>query len=96
MHETIGRCDLCGLVDHHLRQGLCPTCREKHPDRPPVERMLTAAAALIPVAQAAAETGLLTARMERKVRRAIDEWKAALSDVEEALGYEAAWPEVRR
>jgi hypothetical protein len=25
--EKIGRCDLCGLFDHHLIGGECPTCR---------------------------------------------------------------------
>ena len=29
-HESIGRCDLCGEVDHHLRQGACPGCRNKY------------------------------------------------------------------
>lgn len=24
--EYIGRCELCGLVDHHLRDGACPNC----------------------------------------------------------------------
>jgi hypothetical protein len=27
--ETIGRCDLCGVVDHHLIEGECPKCRLK-------------------------------------------------------------------
>lgn len=27
--ETIGRCEWCGLVDHHLVDGECPACREK-------------------------------------------------------------------
>lgn len=25
--ETIGRCELCGLVDHHLVEAECPRCR---------------------------------------------------------------------
>ncbi|OIO66910.1 MAG: hypothetical protein COS35_07435 [Zetaproteobacteria bacterium CG02_land_8_20_14_3_00_50_9] len=25
--ETIGRCELCGLIDHHLIDGECPACR---------------------------------------------------------------------
>ncbi|MDX8402098.1 MAG: hypothetical protein R8K47_05650 [Mariprofundaceae bacterium] len=24
--EKIGRCDLCGLIDHHLIGGECPAC----------------------------------------------------------------------
>ena len=28
----IGNCDLCGLVDHHLVDGLCPMCRAKFPN----------------------------------------------------------------
>lgn len=27
--ETIGRCDGCTLIDHHLIDGLCPVCRNK-------------------------------------------------------------------
>lgn len=27
--ERIGACDWCGAVDHHLVEGLCPTCRPK-------------------------------------------------------------------
>lgn len=27
--EPIGRCDLCGLVDHHLVAGVCSGCRSK-------------------------------------------------------------------
>lgn len=26
---TIGRCEICGLVDHNLIAGLCPLCDEK-------------------------------------------------------------------
>ncbi len=25
--ETIGECELCGDVDHHLVEGVCPACR---------------------------------------------------------------------
>jgi len=28
LKEKIGRCDLCGLIDHHLIGGECPTCRD--------------------------------------------------------------------
>jgi len=28
--KTIGRCDACGVTDHHLRQGLCPSCENKY------------------------------------------------------------------
>ncbi len=27
--EKIGRCDLCGLIDHHLIGGACPACRAR-------------------------------------------------------------------
>lgn len=27
--ETIGTCELCGVTDHHLIEGVCPTCRPK-------------------------------------------------------------------
>ena len=27
--ETIGNCELCGLLDHHLVFGVCPICRDK-------------------------------------------------------------------
>lgn len=27
--ETIGTCELCGATDHHLIEGVCPTCRTK-------------------------------------------------------------------
>jgi hypothetical protein len=27
--EAIGTCELCGLTDHHLVDGVCPTCRPK-------------------------------------------------------------------
>lgn len=27
--ETIGVCELCGEVDHHLVEGVCPGCRPK-------------------------------------------------------------------
>lgn len=27
--ESIGPCEACGLVDHHLVLGLCPGCRDK-------------------------------------------------------------------
>lgn len=27
--SAIGRCDLCGPVDHHLREGVCHACRSK-------------------------------------------------------------------
>lgn len=27
--ETIGRCEWCGLVSHHLIAGECPTCRAR-------------------------------------------------------------------
>lgn len=27
--ERIGECELCGLTDHHLVDGICPTCRPK-------------------------------------------------------------------
>lgn len=26
---TIGACDWCGVVDHHLVEGECPTCRRR-------------------------------------------------------------------
>ena len=26
--ERIGRCDLCGVVDHHLVDGECASCRD--------------------------------------------------------------------
>ncbi len=26
---TIGTCELCGVTDHHLVDGLCPPCKEK-------------------------------------------------------------------
>lgn len=29
MTETIGTCDVCGATDHHLVEGLCPTCQPK-------------------------------------------------------------------
>lgn len=32
--ETIGRCEACGLVDHHLQRGLCPDCKLKAIDYP--------------------------------------------------------------
>ena len=28
-NEMIGRCDLCGLIDHHLFEGACGNCRTK-------------------------------------------------------------------
>lgn len=28
--ERIGECELCGLVDHHLRDGACPSCAAKY------------------------------------------------------------------
>jgi len=28
-HEHIGPCELCGTVDHHLIEGVCPVCRPK-------------------------------------------------------------------
>jgi hypothetical protein len=28
--ETIGRCELCGLTDHHLVLGECAQCRERY------------------------------------------------------------------
>ncbi len=34
-HESIGRCELCGLVDHHLIKGVCPVCRDRfRPESP--------------------------------------------------------------
>lgn len=27
--EKIGRCEVCGIVDHHLVGGLCPGCRPR-------------------------------------------------------------------
>ncbi len=27
--ERIGPCEICGLTDHHLVDGICPTCRPK-------------------------------------------------------------------
>lgn len=27
--ECIGRCEWCGVVDHHLLQGECPNCRRR-------------------------------------------------------------------
>lgn len=27
--ERIGTCELCGLTDHHLVDGVCPTCRPR-------------------------------------------------------------------
>lgn len=27
--ETIGECEICGLTDHHLVGGVCPTCQPK-------------------------------------------------------------------
>lgn len=27
--ERIGRCDWCGLVDHHLVDGICASCADK-------------------------------------------------------------------
>jgi len=27
--ETIGDCEVCGIVDHHLVSGECPRCRGK-------------------------------------------------------------------
>ena len=30
MSDTIGPCEDCGLVDHHLVEGLCAECRAKY------------------------------------------------------------------
>lgn len=27
--EKIGACELCGVTDHHLIEGVCPACRPK-------------------------------------------------------------------
>lgn len=27
--ERIGTCELCGLTDHHLVDGVCPTCQPR-------------------------------------------------------------------
>jgi len=27
--ETIGECEVCGIVDHHLVAAECPQCRER-------------------------------------------------------------------
>lgn len=32
--ERIGRCELCGLVDHHLVEGECLSCRRRYGERP--------------------------------------------------------------
>jgi len=29
-NASIGRCDLCGLVDHYLVEGACPPCRVRY------------------------------------------------------------------
>ncbi|MEX2524467.1 MAG: hypothetical protein WD750_05885 [Gammaproteobacteria bacterium] len=29
-NESIGRCEICGVVDHHLIEGACPLCRVKY------------------------------------------------------------------
>ncbi|OIO54620.1 MAG: hypothetical protein AUJ55_11680 [Proteobacteria bacterium CG1_02_64_396] len=31
----IGRCDFCGVIDHHLVGDLCPHCVAKHHEPPP-------------------------------------------------------------
>ncbi|ACL71512.1 hypothetical protein Tgr7_0414 [Thioalkalivibrio sulfidiphilus HL-EbGr7] len=30
--ESIGECEWCGLVDHHLVHGICPACRARSVD----------------------------------------------------------------
>lgn len=29
LEESIGECELCGVVDHHRVQGVCPSCRTR-------------------------------------------------------------------
>ena len=29
-NESIGNCDLCGLLDHHLVEGACKKCRDHY------------------------------------------------------------------
>jgi hypothetical protein len=43
--ETIGECEICGVVDHHLVEGLCPGCTARV--RPLVESGLRVIAAVV-------------------------------------------------
>lgn len=29
MHDIIQECEICGLLDHHCIEGVCPRCKEK-------------------------------------------------------------------
>ena len=57
----IGRCDFCGVIDHHLVGDLCPHCVAKHHEPPP-----PAIPALAPIAGVSPTTGW------GSVRRLID------------------------
>jgi len=67
--ETIGRCEWCGLVDHHLVADECPACRGRAVEYPP----------LAPSAEdiRAPAVGAGLARVWRKVDgRWVEQWQA--------------------
>ena len=85
MKNTIGRCEICGLVDHHLDQGLCPNCAQRAITTPSPTTLAKAVATFAPIVGAAHRQGMLTDTLARRVEAIFDElggWP---------IGYEAAW-----